>query len=393
MSTVDGRVRCYGCFRPRDQCFCNLLPVIANQTEVLILQHRREQFHPFNTARLLRRSLQNSSTLVEHKDRLKSSLSFKPGAVLLYPGPEAELLTQSCAASLSQLVVIDGTWHHAKTFVRDIAALRELPRYRLAPSEPSQYRIRLEPNLQALSTVEAVVAALRVLEPQTEGFDELLGAFKQMVDRQCAHPRSNIGRHVPVRPNRTFRNVPLAFLHQPEHIVVAYGETSQGGKESSSRSAPPVYWVAERLISGERFMCKIASDTPLSDSFLNHLQLTRDDFAEAVSLECARARWNSFLRKDDQISVYHSGAVKLLEHLGTLDHSCLILKSIQFSSERRNSTLDDVVAVHGLPVGETPLPGRAGRRLANAVALVHYLRKLALQGLLEAGATCNRGIA
>lgn len=158
---------------------CVALPVIANRTEVLILQHRREQFHTFNTSRLLCRSLTNSSYLGDHKERMAESLEVKPGAALLYPGPEEELLsTPGAAQRPSQVVVVDGTWHQAKTFVRDIAVLRDLPRYRLAPSDPSKYRIRLEPNAQALSSVEAVVAALRVLEPADGGFRAIAGRHR-----------------------------------------------------------------------------------------------------------------------------------------------------------------------------------------------------------------------
>src|SRR5262249_38636030 len=41
--------RCYGCFRPQNDCFCAEIPTIDNKTHVLILQHMRERFHPFNT--------------------------------------------------------------------------------------------------------------------------------------------------------------------------------------------------------------------------------------------------------------------------------------------------------------------------------------------------------
>jgi DTW domain-containing protein len=359
---------------------CAALPVIANQTEVLILQHRREQFHPFNTARLLRRSLTNSTYLVDQKERIAESLSLKPGAALLYPGTEAELLATPCTAHRpSQLVVVDGTWHQAKTFVRDIPLLRDLPRYKLAPSEPSKYRIRLEPNEQALSTVEATVAALRVLEPQTEGFDQLLAAFGQMVDRQYAHPKSEAARRFLSTRGRTFQNVPLAFLHHPEQIVVAYGESNEGGRETSPHGLHPIYWVAERLISGERFTCTIKPGAKLSDAFLGHLELPREHFADAISQASARERWKSFLRPNDQITVYHPGAARLLEQIGASRNACLVLKSVKFDSQRRHRTLDDLVTSHDMLVRQSGLPGRAGRRLANALALVHHLRALAMK--------------
>jgi DTW domain-containing protein len=189
------RERCYDCYRPASDCFCDVIPAIENQTSVLILQHMRERAHPFNTARIVHLALQNSSLLVDHTKDLAATLAsqsgaLQPGAGLLYPGPDAALLDDLPVGQRpAQLVVLDGTWHHAKTLLRDIPALHPLPRYKLAPVSPSRYRIRREPSAAYLSTVEATVAALRVLEPETRGWDQLLAAFDCMVERQLAHPR------------------------------------------------------------------------------------------------------------------------------------------------------------------------------------------------------------
>src|SRR3954447_5041122 len=88
------RDRCYGCFRPRKACFCASIPSIDNQTDVLILQHRRERFHPFNTARIVHKALRKSQLLADYTSNLKKMLRLKPGAGLLYPGPTAELISE-----------------------------------------------------------------------------------------------------------------------------------------------------------------------------------------------------------------------------------------------------------------------------------------------------------
>ena len=194
MLTHGVRRRCYGCFRPRGDCFCAAIPSIDNRTDVLILQHVRERFHAFNTARIVERALVNSTLLVGGPQELAARVVLKPRAGLLYPGPAATLLEDVPADERpQQLVVLDGTWHHAKTLVRDLGAIRDLPRYRLAPAAPSRYRIRREPTAAFLSTVEATVAALRVLEPATRGWEQLLAAFDTMVERQLAHPKSQYG--------------------------------------------------------------------------------------------------------------------------------------------------------------------------------------------------------
>jgi DTW domain-containing protein YfiP len=186
MSMVAGS-RCYGCFRPAAQCICGAIPRIENRTDVLILQHRRERFHRFNTARIVHRALRHSQLLIDRVPGIARRLELKPGAGLLYPSPAARLISEVPPEERPrQLVIVDGTWHQAKTLVRDIPALQRLPQYRLDPAAPSRFRIRREPHASALSTVEATVAALRVLEPETAGLDGLLAAFEAMVEAQLA---------------------------------------------------------------------------------------------------------------------------------------------------------------------------------------------------------------
>lgn len=188
---------CHHCRRPRIDCFCAEIPRVANRTSILILQHRRERKHPFNTVRIAERALVNCEVLIGYTGEFATmDLPIQPGAGLLYPGCDSTLLPLADATSRTQvqgelprqLVILDGTWHHTKTFVRDIAALRALPRYRLAPASPSRYRIREEPTLQSLSTLEATVFALQIMEPATTGLNQLLRAFDRMVEQQLANP-------------------------------------------------------------------------------------------------------------------------------------------------------------------------------------------------------------
>jgi len=195
---------CHACLRPAIDCFCAEIPSIANQTKILILQHRRERRHPFNTVRITERALTNCQVAIGYKEAFATApASLAPDAGLLYPGVDAMLLSDCLIYDKgydmghdkadgerppSQLVILDGTWHHTKTFVRDIAWLRALPRYRIEPPEPSRYRIREEPTLQSLSTLEATAAALYALEPQTAGIAQMVRAFDKMVEGQLAHP-------------------------------------------------------------------------------------------------------------------------------------------------------------------------------------------------------------
>jgi hypothetical protein len=53
-----------------------------------------------------------------------------------------------------------------------------------------------------------------------------------------------------------------------------------------------------------------------------------------------------------------------------------VLKSVDFNSERRYGTLDELVAGEKLMIAAARLPGRAGQRLAKLVALIEHLRAL-----------------
>lgn len=188
-SRRDGRDFCFACARPALVCHCEAIPTIQNQTDVLILQHRRERKHRFNSVRILARALSRCEVRVGYTPEFaghRVELGDRVG--LLYPDRQATPLIDLAREALpKQLVLLDGTWHHAKTFVRDIPWLRGLPRYHLTPRAPGRYRIRREPLPFSMSTLEAAAQSLQLLEPQTLGFDQLLAAFDRMVENQLAH--------------------------------------------------------------------------------------------------------------------------------------------------------------------------------------------------------------
>jgi len=358
-------------------CFCDSIPDIDNRTEVLMLQHRREQFHRFNTARIVHRALRNSILLADHTENLAHRLQLRPRAGLLYPGPSATLLDDLPVDERpEQLVVVDGTWHHTKTLVRDIPALQSLPRYRLAPIAPSRYRIRREPDAMCVSTVEAIVAALRILEPETIGFDALLQAFETMVDVQLAHPGSERGARFKTRGRRTLQNIPLALQGNLENIVVDYGEATPGEKGRKRVAGPPITWVAKRLGDGGEFGCTLIPPSPLSEVHLGHLELNHADFVSAVSLAEAQRRWASFQRPSDLVAVVHSGTDQLFSFVAAGSSRCLQLHSVNVCPIVEDATVPEIAAEQNSVFNCSLALGRSTRRLASAIAFVRHLNAL-----------------
>ncbi|MHB8901699.1 MAG: tRNA-uridine aminocarboxypropyltransferase [Thermoguttaceae bacterium] len=378
-SEPQPRGRCYGCFRPLGDCFCAAIPTIDNRTDVLIVQHVRERFHPFNTARMVHRALKKSQLVVDQTARLAAArLPLQPGAVLLYPGPESQLLHRLPREDRPrQLVMVDGTWQQVRTLLRNIPALGRLPRCRLQPALPGRYRIRREISETSLSTVEAAVAALRELEPETAGLERLLEAFEIMVERQLAHRDSHTDWRRNRRRGRTVRGISRTFARNLDSVVVAYGEASFCPSDRKGAAQLPISWVAERLGTGEGFSSTIHSQRPLAPEFLAHLELSSEAFTRAVPIAQFRAAWQAFVRPGDTLAVYSRGTARLLEHAGADIADCLVLKSIQLTPGRPNGYLDQLLADHGIVSPVPRYPGRAGRRLANAVAMVRHLHTLA----------------
>ena len=370
------RERCYHCFRPRSHCFCEAIPHIDNRTDVLILQHVGERFHPFNTARIVQRALRHCHLIVDHNRRLGThALPIQANSGLLYPQANARLLTELSAAERpGQLVIVDGTWDQAKTIVRDVPQLRDLPCYRLQPSSPGQYRIRREPDAHSLSTLEATVAALQALEPDTVGLDQLLAAFHQMVQRQWEHPANRaVWRERQKRQARR-RYLPDSLLQNAGRLVVAYGESTPGQPGHRTVTRLPVNWVAQRLGTAERFSCRLRQEPPLSAAALAHMRLSAADFDAAVSHDEFRHRWRYFLRRNDVLIVYHPRTYQLLGHVDALQPSCVVLKSIFGKWRTGVHSLDELLEVEGVRLSTSDDDSRANRRLNMTVALTTHLR-------------------
>jgi len=181
------RPRCERCQRPLDHCLCPLIPSLDSRTRVVLLQHPSESSHALNTARLAALGLVNAQLRVgEVFDDLVELLQ-TPGyrPALLFPGEHAQVLTAYGEVDHRPLLLIvpDGTWRKARKLLYLNPLLEALPRVTLGAVAPSRYRLRKAPEPGALSTLEAVVEALNVLE-QPVSFDALLKPFEALIEGQ-----------------------------------------------------------------------------------------------------------------------------------------------------------------------------------------------------------------
>ncbi|QXH34512.1 tRNA-uridine aminocarboxypropyltransferase [Pseudomonas muyukensis] len=181
------RPRCERCQRPLAHCLCPLIPQLDSRTRVVVLQHPSETAHALNTARLAALGLVNAELRIGEVFDDLAALLATPGyrPVLLFPGDEAEVLQgygQDKHLPL-MLIVPDGTWRKARKMLYLNPLLEALPRVTLGAVKPSRYRLRKAPEAGAVSTLEAIVQALDVLEAPA-AFDALLNPFEALIEGQ-----------------------------------------------------------------------------------------------------------------------------------------------------------------------------------------------------------------
>jgi DTW domain-containing protein YfiP len=319
-STAEAQPRatCARCRRPLPYCYCARLPNLTSTTDVLFLQHPKERDKAIGTARIAHLSLP-SSTLVEgialDEHRAVAPLLERDDVALLFPGPGARLAHEWAADPPSTLVVIDGTWWQAKRVLERSPRLAALPRVSLAPSAPSNYRIRKAPSDLHLSTVEAVATTLGILEGAPEKFAEMLAPFELMVERQL---KSQLRRQSRVR-KRTKRLHPALdelapLVSAPERAVVVYAEANAHSRDNRAPGAPElVQLVACRPHSEERFEAILQPRRRLGAFVPERLGLEPRLLHEGESVESFVSRWRSFLGRNPQLCAWGPFPRDLLE--------------------------------------------------------------------------------
>lgn len=378
---TEARPHCYRCDKPLTMCVCASLEPIANVVGVHILQHPRERRHPLGTTRLLRLGL--ASVHVHVLGRYGRGVACAPvplpeGAGLLYPSPSArDLTTLAEEERPAHLVVIDGTWPHANRIYRDNPWIAALPHYDLAPTEASRYRIRAEPRPECLSTVESVVAALRVLQPDLEGTETLLAALDVMIDAQIAasarpstHARGKRSR------NKRAQHIPAAMRAPGAHVVVVYAEAAPAREEGSGPRLP-IRLSAISLDGARVFDRTLESETALVAVATGRLGFELHEFEPPQPYDEVVTAFRAFCAGPE-------GAPAVLVSWGgwthrwltdTMDaHPCIALKTVWSNiSHARVPALPVLLDDLGLAAPDPPVIGRGGLRLSQAHAMAQHI--------------------
>ncbi|OJH40834.1 tRNA-uridine aminocarboxypropyltransferase [Cystobacter ferrugineus] len=373
------RSLCLRCLRPQATCYCARVPRVDSRTHVVFLQHPRERRVAIGTARMAHLALSNSELHVgldfTNHARL-AELAARPERVaVLFPGEEAMSIEEARANPPETLIVVDGTWPLARKLVKSNPLLAGLPRIGFVPRRPSNYRIRAEPADHCVSTIEAVVEVLGLLEGGQERFDTLLGAFDFMVDTQLERQSTRDGParkrlyKSPWRPPLELRSIAEDF----EHLVLLYAEANAHPQEENLPSEL-AHLVAMRPSTGERLEAVLAPRQPLARSTSLHVELPEAELLAGESVDSGLARFQAFLRPGDKLAVWTTFALDLLRRDGfPVPEAVNVRLASARALKQKTGGVEQAAELLGAPRLEPWARGRAGRRIAALEAVVRAL--------------------
>ncbi len=380
------REMCYRCHKASVMCICGTIAVVENRTPVTILQHPREQKHALGTVRFARLGLARINVVVADGDGARGihvPMELPEGCAILFPGEDSVPLESLSGASRpTALLVLDGTWSTAGKLYKDNPWMHRLKKVSLQPAQPGNYRIRKEPRPECLSTIESIVMALSILEPETVGLSGLLGAFTTMVDRQIvvtSHRREGRTRKAKTNPTTLAQRMPAVISEQPERVLLLYTESTHQHKQGRSDRRRLLLCLAIKPETGEEFSGYLRQEAALSPPLLHYLGLPESHVEQgSVTEERSQfeARWRKFVGSDSVWVAWNKSNLDLMRSLVDRDPETHVLKGLIGNLDGKpQGGAQDAALRKGLEVDVPRYPGRSGRRMAAVEALYHELRR------------------
>lgn len=187
------RAVCYQCRRAKVACLCGRIEKQPNKIKVIVLQHPDEVSNPKASCIIAELGLQlyqrwSGEDFSRHPGLNRLLDEYLAQVAILYPSINSVELHAAAgggtACSVKYLIVIDATWRKAKKIWSLCPRLQKIPAFKLPSGMLSNYRIRKQPEAGYLSTLESIVAGLRLIECRPQAYQPLLDLFAEMIDFQ-----------------------------------------------------------------------------------------------------------------------------------------------------------------------------------------------------------------
>ena len=168
---LAGAARCEGCRLPPRWCVCLAMPPAVSGIQVDVLMHRREQWKPSSTGKLIQRTVAGARCHIYGHDSRSGDRPGLPADVLLpdrelwilHPRGEPIPVTGSAAGGPSplQVLLLDGNWPEAGQMLRAVEGRGRC--VRLTGALRSRYWLRDQQEPTHRSTAEALLGIFQAV--------------------------------------------------------------------------------------------------------------------------------------------------------------------------------------------------------------------------------------
>lgn len=180
--------RCLNCRINTHFCVCEHLKPLQIATKVSLVVHVRELKLTSNTAQFVQKMLPAAAEIFirgrVNENFVADPILERPGRPLfLYPHEDSEELNGDFLKRYPgpyHLIVPDGNWQQARKVRQREAKFKDLLTVRLPGGIIGEYKLRLAPQPEWVSTYEACAHALGVLET-AECRDQMMTFFRRFV--------------------------------------------------------------------------------------------------------------------------------------------------------------------------------------------------------------------
>jgi DTW domain-containing protein YfiP len=190
-------------------CICDVLinPIDLN-TKFVILMHPKEFKKTKNgTGFMTKNSIKNCELFIgidfsEHNrvNELINNKNYEP--YLLYPGNDSICInTQTLSKEKNKLIfIIDSTWACSKKVLKLNKNLHALKKISFKHDKTSNFRIKTQPSIECLSTIESTLCLIEELDKQNiemiqkNDLNNFLNPFTKMVDDQLNYINSDFSK-------------------------------------------------------------------------------------------------------------------------------------------------------------------------------------------------------
>jgi DTW domain-containing protein YfiP len=181
--------RCPECKVNSLYCVCNFISPLEISSHISLIVHVRELKLTSNTAQFVHKLLPHNSH-IEIRGRVNENFSAtsimqKEGRpIFLYPHEDAIELSgifTEVYPGPYNLIVPDGNWHQARRVKRREAQFDDVMAVKLPPGIRTEYGLRRAPQVEWVSTYEAVAHALGILENNSSVRDHMMDFFRKWV--------------------------------------------------------------------------------------------------------------------------------------------------------------------------------------------------------------------